>query len=82
MSNRRRFTIIVAVADRNLFAPWFKNKASWTAWFAFLRALFALPMTAEQLAIYQQCTGRSRRRQHRQQKAGWSADADRGKVSS
>ena len=58
MSNRRRFTIIDAVADRNLFAPWFKNKASWAAWFAFLRALFALPMTAEQLAIYQQCTGR------------------------
>ena len=58
MSNRRRFTIIDAVDDRNLFAPWFKNKASRAAWFAFLRALFALPMTAEQLAIYQQCTGR------------------------
>ena len=58
MSDRRRFTIIDAVDDRNLFAPWFKNKASWAAWFAFLRALFALPMTAEQLAIYQQCTGR------------------------
>jgi hypothetical protein len=29
------------------------------AWFAFLATLFALPMTAEQLAVYRQCTGRA-----------------------
>ena len=32
---------------------------TWGAWRAFLAALFALPMTAEQIAIYQQHTGRS-----------------------
>jgi hypothetical protein len=58
VSNRHRFTILDAVGDRNLFAPWFKDKASWQAWFAFLRALFALPLTAEQLALYRDCTGR------------------------
>ena len=29
------------------------------AWFAFLAALFGLPMMPDQLALYQQCTGRS-----------------------
>ena len=38
-------TILKAVRDPNLFAPWFKDRVTWTAWFAFLAALFALPMT-------------------------------------
>jgi hypothetical protein len=47
------------VADKNLFARrWFKNPSTWSAWFAFLAALFALPMSDDQLAIYRQCTGR------------------------
>jgi hypothetical protein len=32
---------------------------SWENWFAFLAALFALPLRPEQLAVYQHCTGRS-----------------------
>ena len=59
MSNRRRFTILDAIDDRNLFAPWFRDRATWATWVAFLRALFALPMTPEQLALYCQCTGRT-----------------------
>jgi len=59
MTNRRRFTIFDAVADRNLFAPWFKERATWQAWFAFLAALFALPLTPEQIVLYQGCTGRA-----------------------
>jgi hypothetical protein len=55
---RAPITLLDAVADPHLFAPWFKNPATWTAWLAFIAALFALPMTAEQLAIYRQCTGR------------------------
>lgn len=51
-------SILDAIADPHLFAPWFKNRQSWSAWFAFLAALFALPMTAEQFAIYKECTGR------------------------
>jgi len=51
--------ILDACADQNLFARWFKHPASWQSWFVFLRALFALEMTGEQLAVFQQCTGRS-----------------------
>lgn len=50
--------IIQATTDPNLFASWFRKRDTWQAWFAFLAALFALPMTDEQLAIYRQCTGR------------------------
>ena len=50
--------ILDAVRDDHLFAPWFKDKHSWQAWESFLSALFGLPMTEEQLAIYRQCTGR------------------------
>ena len=56
---RRRVTILDAVADSNLFARWFRDPTTWTAWRAFLAALFALPMTNEQLGTYQQCTGRA-----------------------
>ncbi len=50
--------ILQACADPNLFAPWFK-RGDWTAWFAYLAALFGLPMTDEQLAVYRQHTGRT-----------------------
>ena len=51
--------IIEACGDRKLFAGWFKKRDSWAAWFAFLAAAFALPMTEEQLALYRHCTGRN-----------------------
>ncbi|SIO49700.1 hypothetical protein SAMN05443247_06523 [Bradyrhizobium erythrophlei] len=51
-------TILDAVRDTKLFQPWFKRHASWDNWLIFLAALFALPMTPQQLAVYQQCTGR------------------------
>ena len=56
---RRTVTILDAAADKNLFAPWFKDRETWRAWFSFLSALFALPMTPEQLALYQRHTGRA-----------------------
>jgi hypothetical protein len=59
MSPRRTLTLLDAIADRNLFAPWFKDGASWQAWFAFIAALLALPMTAEQVKTFKQCTGRT-----------------------
>ena len=58
MKARRRPTILDAVRDANLFAPWFRKPESWSAWFAFLVALFALPMTDDQFDTFQQCTGR------------------------
>jgi hypothetical protein len=58
MSSRRRFNIIDAVNDANLFAPWFKDRATWEAWFTFLRALFGLPLLDRELGLYRECTGR------------------------
>jgi len=49
--------ILQVIADPKVFAAHFRT-ATWTAWLAFLCALFALPMTSEQLAIYQKHTGR------------------------
>ena len=45
-----RLTLVDAMADPNLFKPWFRDPATWFPWLAFLCALFALPMTQEQLA--------------------------------
>lgn len=50
--------ILEAIDDPNLFAPWFRDRATWRAWLAFLAALFALPMSDDQLALYRACTGR------------------------
>jgi hypothetical protein len=52
-------SILDAVRDPKLFEPWFRKRAaSWDNWLIFLAALFALPLTPQQLAVYQQCTGR------------------------
>lgn len=58
-SGSGEFSILDTTDDPSLFARWFKDRATWQAWFAFLSALFALPLTPEQLAIYQKCTGRT-----------------------
>src|SRR5262245_21269443 len=54
-----RVTILDAVDDANLFAPWFRELATWAAWRAFLAALFALKMTNDQFAVFKECTGRN-----------------------
>lgn len=51
-------TIVEACADPNLFARWFRDRETWRGWFVFLRALFGLPMAADDRALYKQCTGR------------------------
>ncbi|MEH6950709.1 hypothetical protein V4R08_05090 [Nitrobacter sp. NHB1] len=56
---QRALTILDAMRDPALFKPFFKNPRSWKAWLVVLAAIFALPMTTEQLAIYQQLTGRT-----------------------
>ncbi len=50
--------IIQALDHPAVFAPLFRDKATWAAWRAFLCALFALPMSEAQLATYQQCSAR------------------------
>ncbi len=54
-----RLTLIDALSDPRIFAPFFKDLNSWLAWTAFIAAAFGLPMTKPQLAIYQSCTGRT-----------------------
>lgn len=50
--------VIDACLDAKVFAPWFKDERTWQSWFAFLCALFALPMTRAQRRAYRSCTGR------------------------
>jgi hypothetical protein len=52
-------SIIDVCQHEQLFAPWFKDRASWAAWFCFLKVMFALPLDETELALFQQCTGRS-----------------------
>jgi hypothetical protein len=49
--------IIEAMEDEKLFARHFAGQ-TWDAWRVFLAALFALPMNADQLALFRQCTDR------------------------
>ena len=51
--------IVEAITDRSLFGSAFRDAASWQAWRVFLSALFGLPMTSKQLAVFQQCTRRT-----------------------
>ncbi|MEX2430301.1 MAG: hypothetical protein WD645_00095, partial [Dehalococcoidia bacterium] len=51
--------LLRACDDPNLFGPWFRDRDTWAAWRAFLAALFALPMTEDELATYRACTGRT-----------------------
>jgi hypothetical protein len=46
--------ILQACAYPKLFGPFFEKPSSWTAWRVFLAALFALPMNAQELAIYRE----------------------------
>lgn len=51
-------TIIEACQDPQIFGPWFKDRETWTAWFAFLKVVFGLPLEPAELEIYRRCTGR------------------------
>jgi hypothetical protein len=52
-------TIIEATQDQHLFAPLFRDPATWQAWVVWLKAVFALPMTTEEVELYKRCTGRT-----------------------
>lgn len=51
-------SIIDACMDPDIFGPWFKDPQSWTAWFAFLKVIFGLPLDEAELDIFRRCTGR------------------------
>jgi hypothetical protein len=50
--------ILDAINDPAVFGEHFRGR-TWAAWLAFLCALFALPMSEEQLELYRKHTGRS-----------------------
>jgi hypothetical protein len=50
--------IVQALNDPKVFGRYFKAK-SWNAWRVFLAVMFGLPLTPDQLALFQQFTGRS-----------------------
>lgn len=49
--------ILEAMSAPGWWGSWFA-RGDWTAWRAFLSAVFALPMDDEALAVYRRCTGR------------------------
>lgn len=50
--------IVQAIRDKNLFGSLFKDLRTWAAWIVLLKTVFAMPMDADELALYQKCTGR------------------------
>ena len=56
---RPPMTLIDAIYDDALFAPWFDDLQTWEAWITFLRVLFAQRLNIDQQELYRQCTGRT-----------------------
>jgi hypothetical protein len=54
-------TIIDAIRHKQLLGSLsaFSDLGTWVGWLAWLKAVFALPMDNNELAIYRQCTGRT-----------------------
>jgi hypothetical protein len=61
---KRQTDIISAIRNPKIFGSLFigngsvTDLSSWVAWMVWLKAAFALPMDATELALYRQCTGR------------------------
>ena len=53
-------TIVDALRDNELFGRIFQPTSAWSAWRAFLAALFGVPMSDDQVATYRRHTGRQR----------------------
>ena len=58
--SKTAINIIQAICDSNLFKPLFRKMETWKSWIVFLKALFALSMNEDELALYRQCTGRTK----------------------
>jgi hypothetical protein len=50
--------IIEACEDAKLFRPVLKDPQTWRRWFVFVKAVYGLPLTADELVHFQQHTGR------------------------
>ncbi|MFK4623872.1 hypothetical protein [Bradyrhizobium diazoefficiens] len=58
MTTTPLLTLIEACEDGDLLGQWFRDRGTWAAWFAFLAALFGLPMTPEQQEVFRRHTRR------------------------
>jgi hypothetical protein len=56
---RPLLSIIDAVRDPAIFGSWFKDGTTWSAWFVVLKAIFDLPMSDDELAVFRKHTGRT-----------------------
>jgi hypothetical protein len=56
----RRPNIIEAIKNPKLFGclPRFKKLETWTSWLVVLKAIFGLPMTSDDVVIFNRHTGR------------------------
>jgi hypothetical protein len=52
-------TILDAIDSPSIWRSWFRDPATWAPWRAFLAALFGLPLDADALALFRECTGRA-----------------------
>jgi hypothetical protein len=52
-------TIIQCMESEKLFARWFRNQESFSAWKVYLKTVFALPLNDSELEIFKECTGRT-----------------------
>jgi hypothetical protein len=58
MTDRSQCSIRDAIHGPRVFAPAFKDLGTWSAWLAFLAALFASPLSEAGADIWRACTGR------------------------
>jgi hypothetical protein len=54
-------TIIEAIESGRVFGSLFKNRGTFSNWLICLKAIFGLPLSAEELEVYQKFTGRELR---------------------
>ena len=50
--------IIEAIESPSFFGPAFKDPKTWRNWMVLLKAIYALPLSDEEMEIFRQCTGR------------------------
>ena len=52
--------IVQGIHDRKIFRTLFKDLSTWAAWLVCLKAIFAIPMTKDELKIYRKYTDRKK----------------------
>jgi hypothetical protein len=54
-----RAGLFVSYPCEDLFADWFRDRATFAAWFAFLRVMFGHSLDETALKLFRECTGRT-----------------------